>query len=50
MNSSDNTVTKLSLAGATLGTFATGTGPTHISCDGTHMWVADYSNGAVTEL
>ena len=51
-NIGGDTVTELSPAGATLGTFAVGDGPGGIAFDGTNMWVAngyDASN-TVTEL
>ena len=43
-----NTVTELSPAGVTLGTFPVGSGPTAIAFDGTNMWVT--SGATVTEL
>ena len=46
-NRGDDTVTKLSPAGAMLGTFAVGSDPVGIAFDGTHMWVA---GSGVTEL
>ncbi len=40
-NEGTNNVTKLSPSGATLGTFAVGSGPVGIAFDGTNMWVAN---------
>ena len=47
-SSTSNTVTELSPAGATLGTFAVGSSSLGLAFDGTNMWVT--GSGGVTEL
>jgi DNA-binding beta-propeller fold protein YncE len=49
-NFGSNNVTKLSLAGAVLGTFAAGNGPSGIAFDGANIWVADFNSTTVTKL
>jgi YVTN family beta-propeller protein len=43
-------VTKLSLTGAVLGTYATQTAPQGIAFDGANMWVANHTSDTVTKL
>ena len=45
-----NTVTKLSLDGAELGTFQVGTQPFALAFDGKSIWVANWLDGTVMKL
>jgi hypothetical protein len=49
-NFGSNNVTKLSTAGAVLGTFAAGPGPNGIAYDGANIWVTDFNSTTVTKL
>jgi YVTN family beta-propeller protein len=49
-NAGSNNVTKLSLSGAVLGTFAVQTEPLGIAFDGANMWVANHGSNTVTKL
>ena len=38
------------LAGAVLGTFAAGSGPSGVAYDGVNIWVTDFNGNTVTKL
>jgi DNA-binding beta-propeller fold protein YncE len=49
-NNSSNNVTKLSPAGAVLGTYAAGSEPFGIAFDGANIWVANEGGNSVSKL
>ena len=49
-NFGSNNVTKLSLAGAVLGTFAAGSGPSGVAYEGVNIWVTDFNGSTMTKL